>query len=181
MPHRPVTRESTETTELRIVHDAFLKPTKNSASLNDCLETGPPFQSSMWDILVRSWFKPVLLCADIEKAFIQIRIRECERNVLRFHCVNTCDPNRVEINRFTRLVFGLTQYPFILEASFKVHFLNYLSKYSEGIENISDDKYIGDLTSRDNTGEVELLKQKCEELFKKVVSIYTSGILTYRD
>ena len=34
-----------------------------------------------------------------------------------------CDPNSVEINRFTRLVFGLTQSPFILEATLKVNSL----------------------------------------------------------
>ena len=43
-------------------------------------------------------------------------------------------------------------------------------------ENISDSMNVGDLTSGGNTvGEVEILKQKCEEL----ISIYTSGTLTY--
>ena len=50
LPHRPVIRELAETTKLRIVHDTSAKPTKNSASLNDCLETGPPLPNSMWDV-----------------------------------------------------------------------------------------------------------------------------------
>ena len=50
LPHRPVIRESTETFKLRIVYDVSSKLTKNFASLNDCLETGLPLQSSMWDI-----------------------------------------------------------------------------------------------------------------------------------
>ena len=108
LPHRPVIRESAETTKLRIAYDASLKPTKNSASLNDCLETAPSLLNSLWEILVRSRFKPILLYSDIEKAFLQIRIRECERNVLHFHWVKNCDSNYVEINTFTRLVFGLT-------------------------------------------------------------------------
>ena len=127
LPHRPVIRESAEATKPRIVYDASLKGIKNSLSLNDCLETGPPLQNSMCDILVRSRFKPILLFGDIEKAFLQIRIREYERNVLRFHWVNKCDPNRVEINRFTRLVFGLKQSTFILEATLKVHSLPHVS------------------------------------------------------
>ena len=87
---------------------------------------------------------------------------------MRFHWVNKCDPNRVEINRFTRLVSGLTQSSFIFEATLKVHFLNYLLAYPKVIENISDNMYVDDLTSGGNTvGEVEILKQKCEELFKK--------------
>ena len=82
--------------------------------------------------------------------------------------VNKCDQNRVEINRFTRLVFGLMQSPFILETSLKVHFLNYQTNYPKVIDNISYDMYLDDSTSGGNTvGEVEILKQKCEELFKK--------------
>ena len=165
LPHRPVIKESAETTKLKILYDTSSKPTKNSASLNDCLEMVPTLQTSVWDILVRSRFKPILLCGDIEKVFLQIRIWECDRNVLHFHWVNKRDLNRVEITRFTRLVFGLTQSPFILEAALKVCFHNYLTNYPKVTENISDDMYVDDLTSGGNTvGEVEILKQKCEDL-----------------
>ena len=70
-------RESAKTTKLRIVYDAYSKSTKSSASLNDCLETGPPLQNSMWDTLVRSRFKPILLGCDIKKSSSQMRIQEC--------------------------------------------------------------------------------------------------------
>ena len=76
-------------------------------------------------------------------------------------------------------LFGLTQSLFIFEAVLKVHFHNYLSNYRKVIGNISHDIYVDNLTSGGNTiDEAKILKQKCEELFKKVVSIYTSGILT---
>ena len=51
LPHRPMTRESAETTKIRIVYDASAKPNKDSVSLNESLETGPPLQNSLWDIL----------------------------------------------------------------------------------------------------------------------------------
>ena len=70
MPHRPVIQESAETTKTRIVYDASAKPNKDSASLNECLETGPSLQSSLWDILIKSRFRPTLLCGDMAKAFI---------------------------------------------------------------------------------------------------------------
>ena len=57
--------------------------------------------------------RPILLCGDMQKAFWQIRIREFERNTLGFHWIKNLDPNIVEINRFCRLLFGLTQLPFI--------------------------------------------------------------------
>ena len=148
MPHRAVLRESAESTKLRIVYDASAKANNSTGSLNDCLETGPPLQNSLYDILVRSRMRPILLCGDIQKAFWQIRIREFERNVLRFHWIKNLDPNIVEVNRFCRLLFGLTQSPFILEVTIKQHFENYESEYTIAIENIQDDMYVDDLVIR---------------------------------
>ena len=136
--------------------------------MNECLETGPPLQNSLWDILIRSRFRLILLCGDTEKAFLQIRIRECERDVLRFHWVKNSNPSVIEISRFTRLVFGLTQSPFILEGTLKKHFQYYIKKYPTLIEAISEDMYIDDLVSGSNTiEEVEVIKQKSIELFRK--------------
>ena len=38
LPHKPIIRESVETTKLRIVYGASSKPNKNSDSINDCLQ-----------------------------------------------------------------------------------------------------------------------------------------------
>ena len=105
---------------------------------------------------------------NIQKAFLQNRIRESERDVLRFHWVKNSDPSVLEINRFTRLVFGLTQPPFILEGTLKEHFQYYINEYPTLIGAISDDMYIDDLVSGSNTiEEVEVIKQKSIELFRK--------------
>ena len=87
MPHKAVTRESAQTTKFRIVYDTSTKRNSNSALLNDCLETGSSLQNLLWDILVRTRLRPVLLCGDIEKAFLQIRIRENDGDALRFHWI----------------------------------------------------------------------------------------------
>ena len=166
LPHRHAIRKSAETTKIRIFYDASVKPNKDSVSLNGCQESGPPLQNSLWDILIRSCFRPILLCRNIEKAFLQIRIRESERDVLRFHRVKNSDPSVIEINRFTRLVFGLTQSLFILEGTLKEHFQYYINEYSTLIEAISEGMYVDDLVSDSNTiEEVEVIKQKSNELF----------------
>ena len=72
----------------------------------------------------------------MEKTFLQIKIRELQRNILRFHWVSNFDLNRIEANRLTRLVFGFTQSPIILEDTLKEHFINYKQVYPELIENI---------------------------------------------
>ena len=85
LPHRPVIRESAETTKIRTVYNASAKACQTSTSLNECLEKGSPLQNRLWDILRRSRFRPTLPCGDIEKGFLQIRIRESQRDALRFH------------------------------------------------------------------------------------------------
>ena len=47
LPHRLVIQESAEASKIRIAYDAPAKPHKNSVSLNECLETGPPLQNSL--------------------------------------------------------------------------------------------------------------------------------------
>ena len=51
MPHKAVVREAAQTTKVRIVHDASEKSRSKNVSLNQCLETVPPLQNLIWDIL----------------------------------------------------------------------------------------------------------------------------------
>ena len=107
IPHKPVIRETAESTKTRIVYDASARANEKSPSLNDCLETGPPPQNLMWSVLVRNRFKPVALAGDMKQAFLQIRIREEDRDSLRFHWIKSKDPSQVQVYRFTRALFGV--------------------------------------------------------------------------
>ena len=83
-------------------------------------------QNALWDILIISRKRPI-------KAFLEIRIRASERNALRFHWIKNRDSSIIEVDIFTRLVFGLNQSPFI-KGILKKHFENYLNEYPEVIE-----------------------------------------------
>ena len=65
MPHHDVVREDKATTKLRIVHDASTKA--SGPSLNNCLYTGPKFNQSILDIILRFRTHRIALVADIEK------------------------------------------------------------------------------------------------------------------
>jgi hypothetical protein len=111
--HKPVVRESAESTELRIVYDASARAYPEAPSFNDCLNAGPPLQNRLWDVLVRIRFHPVALTGDLKQAFLQVRIKKAERDALPFHWKPDIDAN-VETLRFTRALFGLTCSPFLL-------------------------------------------------------------------
>ena len=78
----------------------------NGVSLNSCLEPGPNMQNLLWSVLIRNRLYPIALCADIKKAFLQIQIKEEDRNVLRFHWIKDLDLNQVVTYRFARALFG---------------------------------------------------------------------------
>lgn len=114
IPHKAVIRETAESTKIRIVYDASARANEKAPSLNDCLETGPPLQNSLWSVLERNRFQPVALAGDLKQAFLQVRIREEDRDVMRFHWLKDKDTKQVETLRFSRALFGLSTSPFLL-------------------------------------------------------------------
>ena len=143
-PHKCVIRKSAETTKMRIVYDASARATPDSPSLNDCLHAGPTLQNKLWDVLVRQRSYPVVISGDIKKAFLQIRVRECERDVLRNHKRPHADAE-IETYRFTRVLFGLAPSPFLLGGVLECHLDTWAKKYSEEAERLRRCLYVDDI------------------------------------
>ena len=95
-----IIREKAET-KLRVVYDGSGRETPSAPTLNDFLSPGPPLQNQLWDVLIRQISYPVAISGDIEKAFLQVRIKAAERDALRFHSKHPGD-NQMRIYRFTR-------------------------------------------------------------------------------
>ncbi|UYV81575.1 hypothetical protein LAZ67_20001571 [Cordylochernes scorpioides] len=83
LSHRPVFKENSPTTKVRPVFDASAKK-KGKLSLNDCLERGPNMIETIPRILNKFRKSEIGVSSDIEKAFLQIGIREEDRDYLRF-------------------------------------------------------------------------------------------------
>ena len=96
MPQKAVMAEAVQTRKVHIIYDTSAKSSSKNVPLNECLETGPPLQNLIQDIQTRLRFRPILLCGDIEKAFLQTRIREYERDVLRFHWIISLESKIIE-------------------------------------------------------------------------------------
>ena len=97
-----------------------------------------------------------------------IRIGESESDILLFHWVDSLESKNIEILRFTRLVFGLTQSPFILDGTLKKQFENYRDSCKELIKITENDMNVDDLvTGGNNLEEVKEIKQNSVLLFKK--------------
>ena len=85
IPYKPVVRATAESTKLQIVYNASTRAFSGAPMLNDCLHTGPPLQNKLWSVLVRGRFNPVAITANIQKVFLQVRVKETDRDAMRFH------------------------------------------------------------------------------------------------
>ena len=130
LPHRPVIRETALKTKIRPVFDASAKGA-NNVSLNDCLCVGPNLLEDIPAILARFRVGVVGFTADIKQAFLMIAVSNLDRDALRFLWWKNGDPfKEIVVYRHTRVVFGVTSSPFILNLVLKSHLEN--DSYKKG-------------------------------------------------
>ena len=169
LPHHAVIiRQDRETTKLRVVYDASAKR-QGAPSLNSCLHSGFNFEQCILDILLRFRTYKIAITADVEKAFLMIAISEKDRDALRFLWVDDINKDTPEVCkfRFTRVVFGVTSSPFLLNATIQHHLKKYESYHKELVENLLQSIYVDDIVSgvQDDKDAILMYKQS-KSLFK---------------
>lgn len=113
MPHRPVVKETSNSTKVRPVFDASASG-YNGISLNDCLLKGPSLNPDLVEVMIRLRRWPIALTADVTKAFLQLCVKRRDRDV---HCFLLRDEDEIKYMRFLRVPFGNTASPFLLNAT----------------------------------------------------------------
>ena len=167
LPHRAVVRESArllnyESRMTRLLEHMI------KLSLNECLYTGPPLQNKLWSVLVRNRFHPVVVAGDLRRAFLQVRVRETERDALRFHWLTDKATNEVQTLRFTRVIFGLAPPPFLLNGVIQLE--NLQSIYPGSVNDIRN---VDDLISGGFT------KDRASHLKREAVEIFADAKFTF--
>lgn len=168
LPHHGVVRSDKMTTKLRVVYDASSKT--SGPSLNECLYKGPKFQQLILDLLIRFRAYKVAVIADVEKAFLMIAVDEGDRDVLRFLWVDdvTKDEPEIRAYRFTRVVFGVSSSPFLLNATVKYHLESFRGTNKTVVEKLLKSTYVDDIISgADNIDEAFELYTQAKEIFRK--------------
>ena len=147
LPRHSVIRRDKSTTKLRIVCDASARST--GPSLNEYLYTGPPLHKKIFDLLLRFRTQPIALVADIEKAFLMIGIKEADQEVLRFLWYKDVTVNRPELQayKFTRVVFGVSLSPYLLNATIDKHLSQFEDTHSSTVKKIRDSIYVDDIVT----------------------------------
>ena len=126
LPHHGVIKEDKETTKLRIVFDGSAK-VGTSLSLNECLYKGPSLVSNLVSQLLRFRMSKFIIVADIQEAFLQVKLAESDRNFTRFLWFE--EHGEICGFRFKRVPFGLSCSPFLLNATVQHHLKKHAPKY----------------------------------------------------
>ena len=153
LPHHAVIRQDKKTMKVRIVYDASAR--SSGPSLNDCLHTGPKFNQRILEILLRFRTYPIALVADIEKAFLMISVAPKDRDVLRFLWLRNAFQDEIEIVklRFTRVIFGVSSSPFLLNATIQHHIEKFRSSHPELVKVLMESIYVDDVVFGADTEE----------------------------
>ena len=136
IPHHPV-RKNSPTTPVRIVYNCNCRQSRKHASLNDCLMVGNPPLIDISNILLRFRLHNFALSTDIEKAFLHVKLAECDRDFTRFLWLSDQnDPESKFVTyRFKVVLFGSTSSPFMLHATLDYHLNSHSSPVSIDMKN----------------------------------------------
>ncbi|XP_073946597.1 uncharacterized protein [Choristoneura fumiferana] len=95
--------------KIRLVHDAAAK--SHGRSLNDMLLSGPDLLQSLPGVIMRFRQHAVAVSADIKEMFMQIKIREEDRDALRFLWRGDRREGEAQEYRMSSVIFGATSSP----------------------------------------------------------------------
>ncbi|GFT23069.1 integrase catalytic domain-containing protein [Trichonephila clavipes] len=150
LPHQAVFRQESLTTKMRIVFDASSHEDRQP-SLNDCIWSGENLNPNIFHLIISFRLNTIVITADIERAFLQISLRDEDRDAVRFLFPdirsNQTDPYKFQVYRFKRVMFGVNVSPFLLSATIKHHIENYREQYPSATEMLDTCLYVDDVIS----------------------------------
>ena len=115
------------------------KANNESLSFNDRLELGDNFIPPLFDNIFRFRLHLIAITADIEKTFLQVGIKNDDRDYLRFlwFDVNKSKPAVIQF-RFARLPFGLKPSPSILGTTIHKHMKSFAEREPKVVYSLSN-------------------------------------------
>ncbi|GFX76741.1 integrase catalytic domain-containing protein [Trichonephila clavipes] len=135
---------------MRIVFDASSHE-DGQPSLNDCIWSGENLNPNIFHLIISFRLNTIAITADIERAFLQISLRDEDRDAVRFLFPdirsNQTGPYKFQVYRFKRVMFGVNVSPFLLSATIKHHIENYREQYPAATEMLDTCLYVDDVIS----------------------------------
>ncbi|XP_064648771.1 uncharacterized protein LOC135500981 [Lineus longissimus] len=144
LPHHPVVRRDKTTTKVRVVFDGSMIGYEG-VSLNETLLPGPALQPDLPGVLLRFRRHRVALVADIEKMFLQVKMRKEDQDSQRFLWRGLDKSKEPEVYRLTTVTFGLTSSPFSSIQTILDHVKTKKESYPKAVAEIEDNIFVDDV------------------------------------
>ena len=144
-------------------------------SLNDVLYKGPCLNADLYSLLLKFRVHPIVLTADIEKAYLQININKEHIDYLKFLWYRNLREESIVRYKFTRVIFGVTSSQFLQNGNVQTHAKN-MNIDPEFARKVKKYFYEDDLNSdAQSTKEGFEFYKKVKSRLQKQVSIPESG------
>ncbi|XP_076655808.1 uncharacterized protein LOC143360652 [Halictus rubicundus] len=152
--------------KLRIVFDAAAKC--HGTSLNDVLLPGPVLLNSLLGVLMRFRQRKIAFVADIKEMFLQIKIREEDRDVQRFLWRETERNQKPDVYRMSSMIFGAISSPSSAQYVKNRNADEFATLYPEAVNAIKYKHYVDDyLDSVDTEDEAKRLIREVTEIHRR--------------
>ena len=179
-PHQAVIRENAETTKMRIVYDCSSRANAQTASLNDCLQTGPPLQPLLFGSRLRNRMRKYCITGDFQKAFLQTRLHKQDREALRVIWYDSLAGRNIIEYRFTRVIFGATPSPYILGVTLQKHIKMFEEEFTATAQSLLEDTYVDDIQGGGDAEEdATRFKKEATKTLSERISPCISGTATW--
>ncbi|GFQ75684.1 integrase catalytic domain-containing protein [Trichonephila clavata] len=169
LPHQAVFRQESLTTKMRIVFDASSHE-DGQLALNGYIP-GANLNPNIFHLIIYFRLNMIAITADIERAFLQISLRDEDRDAVRFLFPelesNQTDPYKFQVYRFKRVMFGVNVSPFLLSATIKYHIEKYREQYPAATEMLDTCLYVDDVISAaENISQALKLSKDADTIMK---------------
>ncbi|XP_053686628.1 uncharacterized protein LOC128736171 [Sabethes cyaneus] len=148
LPHHPVVKEDSTTTKVRVVFDASCQ-TSTALSVNDALLVGPVIQQDLRSIILRCRTRQIMLVADVEKMFRQIKMNPADaplQSILwRFR-----ETDEVGTYELMTVTYGTKPAPFLATRTLKQLALDEALRWPLAAKVIENDVYMDDVITGAN-------------------------------
>ncbi|XP_076246260.1 uncharacterized protein LOC143186468 [Calliopsis andreniformis] len=151
LPHHAVFKESSTTTKVRIVFDGSAK-TSSGISLNDTQLVGPTVQSDLISILIRFRKHRIVISADIEKMYRQVRVRKEDGRYQRILWRDSED-EPIKVYELNTVTYGTASASFLATRALRQVGEDHKTSLPSVGEIISRDFYVDDLLTGFETPE----------------------------
>ncbi|GFR11444.1 reverse transcriptase domain-containing protein [Trichonephila clavata] len=112
---------------------------------------GANLNPNIFHLIIYFRLNTIAITADTERAFLQISLRDEDRDVVRFLFPelgsNQSDPYNFQVYIFKRVMFGVNVNPFLLSATIKYHIEKYREQYSAATKMLDICLYVDDVIS----------------------------------